>query len=313
MMGGGDILVKGAVSLAQRLGVSTLVIGLTIVAFGTSAPELVVGVDAVLEGAPTLALGNAVGSNIANILLVVGLPAMIMPVAVNAPKLGRNQIYMLGASMLLILMAFNGPITAAYGAVLVVLLLTFLFISSRKGSTPSDEQSLEDEAVHMIEDHGIEAEAEPQAVWISIAQTVAGLAALVFGADLLVDGAVTVARSLGVSEAIIGLSLVALGTSLPELVTAFAAAVRGHSDVAIGNVVGSNIFNILGIVGVSSLVGDIPVPDSFLNMDLWVMIGASALLLPAYFAKIKIGRLYGGFLLALYIGYMVQLTMTSGL
>jgi cation:H+ antiporter len=299
----GDFLVRGAVSLAQRFGVPTLIIGLTIIAFGTSAPELVVGIDAVLTGAPTLALGNVVGSNIANVLLVIGVPAFIAPMACNAPKMGRNMIIMIGASIIFFIMASFGTITAVNGLILLALLICFLLFSALQGKKSKDDAALIEEYEELAE--------EPVSYGKASFLIIAGLLGLSFGADLLVAGSVNVARSLGVSEAVIGLTLVAIGTSLPELVTAIVAAVRGHCDVAVGNVIGSNIFNTLGIIGVASLFGDIPVPDSFVRFDLWVMLGASLLLIPYYKTRKHVGKISGLIMILLYGAYLYNLTLSA--
>ncbi len=299
----GDFLVRGAVSLAHKAGISTLVIGLTIVAFGTSAPELVVGVDAVLKGSPTLALGNIVGSNIANSLLVIGLPAIIAPMTCDAPRLGRNLMMMLGATLIFIWFAQGGAFTFWDGFVLLILLFMFLAYSGmRAKKCPMELEGLDE--IHEIEQH-------PIPYRKSWAMVIGGLAGLAIGADLLVVGSIELARSFGVSEALIGLTLIALGTSLPELVTAMVAAIRGHCDVAVGNVIGSNIFNILGIMGVSSMVGTIPVPDSFLNVDLWVMLAAALLIVPFTRLRSQLGKFSGFALVALYIGYMVHLAHSA--
>lgn len=309
----GDYLVRGSVAVARHFGVPTLIIGLTIVAFGTSAPELVVGIDAVLSGAPTLALGNVVGSNIANVLLVIGAPAIIAPISCNAPRLGKNLFFMLGISLLLIFFAYSGPITADKGALMVILLVAFLLNSARRDKRPIDKATQDNEAVHTIEDAGAEPDETPPTLPICALYVIGGLIGLVVGADLLVDGAVTIARALEVPEAIIGLTLVAIGTSLPELVTAVAAATKGHSDVAMGNVLGSNIFNILGILGISSLFGDIPVPENFRAFDLWVMLGTSLLILPFFLMRRRVGRVLGFGMVALYCLYLYHLVATGAL
>lgn len=299
----GDFLVRGAVSLAHRAGVSTLIIGLTIVAFGTSAPELVVGVDAVLKGSPTLALGNIVGSNIANSLLVVGLPAIIAPMTCDAPRLGRNLMMMVGATLIFIWFAQSGTFTSSQGLILLALLAMFLTYSGmRAKKCPTELEGLDE--ITEIEEH-------PIPYRKSWAMVIGGLIGLALGADLLVVGSIELARAFGVSEALIGLTLIALGTSLPELVTAMVAAIRGHCDVAVGNVVGSNIFNILAIMGVSSMVGDIPVPDSFLAVDIWVMLGAALLLIPFTRLRSQLGKMSGFVMVALYIGYMVHLAHSA--
>lgn len=299
----GDFLVRGAVSLAHKAGVSALVIGLTIVSIGTSAPELVVGIDAVLEGSPTLALGNIVGSNIANSLLVVGLPAIIAPMVCDAPRLGRNISIMIGATLVFIWFALDGAITFGNGAMLAGLLVIFLFYSGMRAKKCPSELDGIDEITEVAE--------HPIPYRKSWAMVIGGLFGLTFGADLLVNGSIELARTYGVSEALIGLTLVALGTSLPELVTAMVAAVRGHCDVAVGNVIGSNLFNILGIMGVSSMVGTIPVPDSFLNVDIWVMLGASLLIIPFTKYRAQLGKLAGFAMVALYVAYMVHLAHSA--
>lgn len=299
----GDFLVRGAVSLAQKAGVSTLVIGLTIVAFGTSAPELVVGIDAVLKESPTLALGNVVGSNIANSLLVVGLPAIIAPMTCDAPRLGRNLMMMTGATLIFIWFAQSGEFTASNGLVLLALLAIFLGYSAmRAKKCPTELEGLEE--IEELEEH-------PIPYRKSWAMVVGGLIGLALGADLLVVGSIDLARAFGVSEALIGLTLIALGTSLPELVTAMVAAIRGHCDVAVGNVVGSNIFNILAIMGVATQFGTIPVPESFLSVDLWVMLGATVLLIPFTKLRSQVGKLSGVLMVILYIGYMVHLAHSA--
>lgn len=299
----GDFLVRGAVSLAQKAGVSTLIIGLTIVAFGTSAPELVVGVDAVLKGSPTLALGNVVGSNIANSLLVVGLPAIIAPMTCDAPRLGRNLMMMVGATLVFIWVAQGGEFTFMHGLLFLALLAMFLLYSGmRAKKCPTELEGLDE--ITELEEHPIPYKK-------SWAMVIGGLAGLAVGADLLVVGSIELARAFGVSEALIGLTLIALGTSLPELVTAMVAAIRGHCDVAVGNVVGSNIFNILAIMGVSSQFGSIPVPESFLQVDLWVMLGAALLLIPFTRLRSQVGKMSGVVMVALYVGYMIHLAHSA--
>ena len=300
----GDFLVRGSVSLAMRAGISKLVIGLTIVAFGTSAPEMLVGIDAVLQGAPTLAIGNVVGSNIANALLVVGVPALLAPVVCCVPKVGRNLAMMLVATALFIALSMDGKFAYMEGAILLVGLALFLGYSvlARK-ACPAEA------AAQMAEME--ELDRKPDGYGMAIICLVGGLAGLAIGADLLVIGSVQIATEFGIPEAVIGLTLVALGTSLPELVTCVMAAIRGHSDVAIGNVIGSNIFNILAIMGVAPLFGTIPVPESFLQVDLWVMLGSSLLLIPFVKIRKQVGRLGGIMMVSLYIGYLVYLAHST--
>ena len=301
----GDGLVRGAVTLATKLGVPTLIISLTIIAFGTSAPELVVGVDAVLAGSPTLALGNVVGSNIANVLLVIGLPAVIAPVACCAPRLGRNFIMMFTATMVVVFLAQDGLVSMVDAIILVSGLLAFLGYSAYRAHKHRQETN---GAIDDEDDYADEDDIEPVgSAWVAGLLLVGGLVGLAIGADLLVNGSVTIARSLGVSEAVIGLTLVAIGTSLPELVTALAAAFRGHSEVAMGSVIGSNMFNLLGILGISGIVGHIPVPLGFMELDFWVMAGSSLLLAPFIRMRGRITRPIGLAMVGAYTYYMFTL------
>lgn len=299
----GDFLVRGAVALAKKMGVPTLVIGLTIVAFGTSAPELVVAIDAVLIGAPTLALGNVIGSNIANVLLVIGLPALIYPISCASPRMTRNLMIMLAATVIFIFMgiASQGAYTAPQGFILLGLLTLFLVYSALRAKAHP-------EAVEPLEELDGICET-PQSYGFSAMLVIGGVIGLGFGADMLVKGAVVIAREWAISEEVIGLTLVAIGTSLPELVTALVAAFRRHHDVAVGNVIGSNLFNLLAVIGAASIFGDIPIPDSFMRVDMWVMLAASIALLPYCHYKQSVGRYSGiGFLLAysFYMGFLLQ-------
>ena len=296
----GDALVKGAVNLSLRLGVPALIVGLTVVAFGTSAPELLVSVKAVLVDAPALALGNVVGSNTANILLVLGIPALIAAVPV-ARELMRDYAGMMAATALFLGVAFLGPIRWPHALVLLAglaLMLGDAFLRARAHRS-ANETELEG--------------AEPGMPWWRIGlYTGLGLVGLPIGAELLVDGSVAIARELGVSEAVIGLTLVAIGTSLPELATTVMAALRREAGVALGNVLGSNMFNLLGIIGVAGLVGPIPVPAEMLTRDLWVMTAASALLAVFVLTGRPITRVWGLGLTALYAAYLAVLVLQGG-
>lgn len=303
----GDLLVRGSVSLAQRMGVSPMVIGLTIIAFGTSAPELVVAIDAVITGAPSLALGNVVGSNIANVLLVLGVPALVAPILCNTPRLGRNFSIMAAVTVIYTIIALLGDFTWMEGILLLIMLMGFLYYSATRSKSPTVEIS----STTPSDDTENNQDEEPDSTPKAIIFTLVGLAGLAFGADLLVQGAVQIASNLGVSEAIIGLTLVAIGTSLPELVTTITAAARGHSDVAIGNVIGSNIFNLLAITGISSLFGTIPVPDSFRALDLWVMLASVIILIPFIAFRMNIARVAGLVMLGGYIGYMTYIAQKA--
>lgn len=300
----GDLLVRGAVSLAGRLGVSPLVISLTVVAFGTSAPELVVGVQAALADVPTLALGNVVGSNIANVFLVLGLPALIFPIMCSAHDLKFNLIHMLVATALFIGLAFLGPFGLWQGLLFVGLLTAFLVQSgmrARVGNTYAPEELADIEGMPE----------KPYSYTVATVMLVLGLGGLALGADLLVDGATVIARRFGVPEEVIGLTLVAVGTSLPELVTAIMAAIHKHGDVAIGNVIGSNIFNIYGILGITALIRPVPVPPAMLSLDLWVMAAGALVMIPFVLRRGAVTAPYGLLFFAAYVFYMWVLGTTA--
>lgn len=293
----GDSLVRGAVNASLRLGVPALIVSLTVVAFGTSAPELLISIEAIDDQAPGLALGNVVGSNTANILLVLGLPALISTLSTSECDTRKSYVTMLIASLIFIVVAFFGPITWVHGILLLSLLTAILADQARQA------------LAHRRKASEIEVDlegADPNLSWRWIAVYLAlGLIGLPLGADLLVDSSLEIAEDFGVSESVIGLTLVALGTSLPELATTVMAALRRQADVAIGNVIGSNIFNLLGIMGVASLFGTIPVEHDFLEFDLWVMLGASVLIAPFVFSRTRnMTRRWGFALCAGYIGYI---------
>jgi len=283
---GGDFLVRGSVSLARRLGVSTLLIGLTVVACGTSAPELVVSLNAALSGAPGLSIGNVVGSNVANILLVLGVPAIIAPIASSDAKVDHTNAFMIGASALFIALCWFGPLKAWQGGILLVLFFSFLAASYGRAMRDNREAAAVSGEVQEI--HSV-----PGSMGATIAITLGGLVGLAAGSHLLVDGATGIARTFGLSEAVIGVTLIAVGTSLPELATSLMAALHRHGDVAVGNVIGSNLFNILGVMGLTALVVPVPVPAKFLSFDLWVMLATTLVLLPFIAARLQIGRMAG--------------------
>ncbi|MEX2519438.1 MAG: calcium/sodium antiporter [Paracoccaceae bacterium] len=288
----GDFLVRGAVALSLRLGIPALVVSLTVVAFGTSAPELLVSVQATMDGATDLVFGNIVGSNIANVLLVLGVPALISPIAVSQNGVLRNFVMMIVASLILIGVCAFGGFTFWIGAAFLVLLAVMLcdaYVLARSGRVV------------------IELEDAPECMSpLPIAAClIGGLIGLPIGAHLLIEGARSTAVAFGVSEAAIGLTLVAVGTSLPELATTLMAAVRRQADVAAGNVIGSNIFNILGVFGVSALVADLPTPAGFLELDLWIMLGTALLIAPFVLLKRDIGRATGLVFVAAYVVYCV--------
>ena len=297
---GGEGLVRGSVRIAERLGISKLLIGLVIVGFGTSMPELLVSMKAALAGTPEIALGNVVGSNIANVLLIVGMAAVITPI------LGweRTAVREARVAALVSLAAFalvqGEVITKLEGITMLVVLAGYLFLSYWLEKRDPQAKTFQHEAEE-FEDIPL-----PRP-WLAPVLALGGIVALVFGADMLIEGAVNIARDFAVPDAVIGLSLVAIGTSLPELATAIVAAIRRHYDVVLGNVIGSNIFNILAILGVTVVIQPIEVSARFREIDTPVMLGSALLLLALLFVTKTIGRLWGFLMLALYAAYMVLL------
>lgn len=274
---GGDVLVRGAVSLAVKLEIPTLVIGLTIVAFGTSAPELVISLRSALAGSPGIAIGNVVGSNIANVLLVLGIPALIAATNCDQPFIKRNMMYVIGASLLFITLCFLGPLSFWHGAILFGCMVAFLVESGRRAAQRSDAATIiGEESIELID--GVSG--VPTRNWVIAAFLIIGLVALPIGAQLTVSAATVIAKNFGISEAAIGLTVVAIGTSLPELSTTIAAALRGHCGLALGNVLGSNLFNILAIMGLTAMVVPVPVPDVIKQVDVWVMLAAALVITP---------------------------------
>ncbi len=293
----GELLVRGAVALAELFGVSKLVIGFTIVAFGTSAPELVVCISAALEGAPGIAFGNVVGSNIANVLLVLGVPALIYPLTCDNQSALRDSFIMIGGSLLFAVLAWIGFIGFFEGALLVAGLALVIYLAYRRARLSGEDSA--DDALEEYEEN------MPKSIWLSLVFVLAGLVGLIAGSTLLVDGAVSIATAAGVSEEIIGLTLVALGTSLPELATSLIAAFRRQGDVAIGNVLGSNLFNITGIIGATALIKPLEAPAQILHFDLFIMLAASAILIPIFLLRKPVGRMLGAFFCVAYVSYIV--------
>ncbi|MEM9715238.1 MAG: calcium/sodium antiporter [Pseudomonadota bacterium] len=288
---GGDALVRGAVSLSLRVGIPALIVSLTIVAFGTSAPELLITIQAGLDNVPQLALGNIIGSNIANILLVLGVPAVIFGIQSQGTDTRRDFCLMIGASVLFIALAFSMPFGPMTGIILFATIVVILGITfwQAKAGTVNPEEDLE---------------VEDDPFWKSILFLIGGLIALPSGAKLLIDGSIVVATKMGISEAVIGLTIVAIGTSLPELATTVMAAYRKQADVAIGNVLGSNMFNLLVIGSAAAFFGPFKVDPQFLRFDLWIMIGASLLVIPYVFAHINLNRVWGFAFCAGYVAYI---------
>lgn len=299
----GDILVRGAVGLSERFHIPPLIIGLTVVSFGTSAPELMVSLKATLDGYSGIAVGNVVGSNIANVLLVLGMPAMIASIDVNQPYIRRNLLFMLGASIIFIALCFGGPLAVPHGVVLITLLGLFLYESMRRARAAQAMMAINTADLETID--GVEG--VPHSFPLSILFIVLGIIGLPIAAHLTVEGASGIAKAWGVSDHVIGLTVVAIGTSLPELAATIMAALRSEAGLAIGNVIGSNLFNLLAILGITALVAPVAVPDVFLDFDLWVMLGASALLAPFIFSHRRIGRAAGIAFVLLYATYIVIL------
>ncbi len=294
---GGNLLVRGSVDLARRLGVSPLVIGLTVIAFGTSAPELLVSLIAALEGAPGVAVGNVVGGNIANILLILGVAGLIYPVGWKPRSLYRYGLVTIFATVLFVVLCMTGRIESWHGALLLMCLGGYLaYTYSGERGTRETAQAYEREVAEIGQDHDPLTQA--------LMRLGLGFAGVILGAELLVDGAVVLARVAGVSEAVIGLTLVAVGTSVPELVTSAVAAFRRHTELALGNVLGSNVFNMLGVMGAVSVVTPVAVPDEMRRFDLWVMMAVILAFVPLGIRARRIGRPLALAFLALYAAYV---------
>jgi cation:H+ antiporter len=298
---GGEGLVRGSVAVAERLNLSTLLVSMVIVGFGTSAPELMVSTAAALKGAPNIALGNVVGSNIANILLILGMSAVIAPLACTRPEIMRDALAVLVASFVLVGLAQHGMIGRLSGFIMVAALgayLSYAYLTERNASR-RDEVFRE----RIAEDLG-----KPgMGLATALTLCVLGLVFLVAGAHLLVEGATAIAQRFGISNAVIGLSLVAVGTSLPELATAAISAYRKHQDVVIGNIIGSNLFNILGILGVTGIVVPIPIEGRIADIDIWIMLAVAIALAPIIWTGRVISRIEGSVFLTLYVVYMAWL------
>jgi len=284
---GGEYLVRGASSIARHYNLSPMVIGLTVVGFGTSAPEMLVSVQAALKGQPAIAIGNVLGSNIANVLLILGISALIAPLLIPVRKLWRDLGFMLLATAVIWVMLLDGNVTRLDGVILLVGLAVFLVTAFWTGQQEPDPDA-----------------APPAPMLNATLMTLGGLVVLVIGARLLVDSSTTIARSYGISEAVIGLTIVAVGTSLPELATSVIAALRKQTEIAVGNIVGSNIFNIFAILGTTAMLAPIPSEARFAAIDMpWVAASAIGLtLLAALFGGLP--RVVGVLLLVAYGGYI---------
>jgi cation:H+ antiporter len=307
---GANVLVRGASKLALSFGISPLVVGLTIVAFGTSAPEVAVSVGAVLDGRTDIAIGNVVGSNVFNVLFILGLSALITPLLVDRQLIRQEVPILIGAALLLVALGLDGSLSRFDGGLLFALLVAytvFLIVQSRRESQAEREAA--DGGTASAAAGGWDSKLPVQLLLIA-----AGLVALVLGSDALVTASVAFARQLGVSDLIIGLTIVAAGTSMPEVATSIAAALKGERDIAVGNVVGSCTFNILGCLGLSGLVAAAPgltMAPSIMSFDIWVMLVATVACLPVFITGREIARWEGGVFLAYYIAYVAYLILAA--
>jgi cation:H+ antiporter len=307
---GASLLVRGASKLALSFGISPLVVGLTIVAFGTSAPEVAVSVGAVLDGKTDIAIGNVVGSNIFNVLFILGASALITPLVVNIQLIRQEVPIMIGASLLLLALGLDGRLSFWDSAFLIVLLVAytvFLVVQSRRETKAAQDE------------YAAEVQPAAKGAWddslvVQVLLIAGGLAALVFGSGWLVDASIAFAKALGVSDLVIGLTIVAAGTSMPEVATSITAAVKGERDIAVGNVVGSNTFNILGCLGLSGVVsGDLglAMAPSLLSFDIWVMLAVALACLPVFMTGREIARWEGGVFVAYYAAYVAYLILAA--
>ena len=310
LVAGAELLVRGASKLALSFGVSPLVVGLTVVSFGTSAPEVAVSVGAALDGNTDIALGNVVGSNIFNVLFILGVSALITPLVVNIQLIRQEVPIMIGASLLLLVLSLDGRLGTFDAALLFGLLLAYTVFLVRQSRR--ETQAARDEFA---------AEVKPAAAgaWdarlpVQLALIVVGLGLLVLGSEWLVSSAVSFAKTLGVSDVVIGLTIVAAGTSMPEVATSVMAALKGERDIAVGNVVGSNTFNILGCLGLSGLAAGaagLAVPAAVLNFDVWVMLAVALACLPVFVTGREIARWEGGLFLLYYVAYVAYLILAA--
>lgn len=304
LVSGGEFLVRGASSIALRVQISPLVIGLTIVAFGTSAPELFISVQSAMQGSPDLAMGNVVGSNICNLALVLGVTAIIFPVPVQKDSIRIDWPMTMGSSVLLYLLVQDLMLSYLEGVIFVLILTaysTFVIVKSRRKNKAGKD---------ILEEADLPAEPS-KSVWKDVAFIVLGTVALAFGSEWFVDGAKALAINFGVSERVIGITVLALGTSLPELVTATVAAFRKATDIAVGNLMGSNIFNILSILGITSIIQPVEVSSVIVGEDMLWMLAITLIILPMMLIKKKITRVEGLIILIFY-GYYIYTVVQPG-
>jgi cation:H+ antiporter len=301
LLAGGELLVRGAVSAAKALGVSPLLIGLTLVGFGTSTPELVTSLTAALSGSPGIAVGNVVGSNTANILFILGLAALIYPLAIDPKGFARDAIMLVASALACLAVVLYGRMSAIVGIAFIVSLIVYvIYVYLQEKRVP--------DAAAVVAEHRCE-DARPGSsnIAVSLVMAIGGIGFTIWGAGYLVNGSIALAKGLGISDTIIGLTIVAVGTSMPELVTSVMAALRKHSDVAYGNIIGSNIYNVLFILGATSVIKPITIPEQIARFDIWVMLVATALLVIFARTGIKLQRWEGAVFVAVYAGYTTYL------
>ena len=299
---GGELLVRGAVATATRAGVSPLLIGLTLVGFGTSTPELITSVEAAFVGAPGIAVGNVVGSNIANILLILGVAALICPLAVSRRAFYRDGTVVSVATLCGVAVCLTGELRPPAGVLLVAFLIAYIVYCYRA------ERIVENTTENPVRPALAVPGSIDLTLAVSIVLLIGGLALTMLGAHLLVSSVLAIGAEAGISETVLGVTVVAVGTSLPELTTSVLAAFRRQPDIAFGNIVGSNIYNILGILGITAILEPIRVPPEILRTDIWIMLGATALLLFFSISGWRISRTEGGIFLAAYGAYLLFVT-----
>ncbi len=295
-------MVKGSSSIALRLHLSPLVVGLTIVAFGTSAPELIISIQSAIMGSPDIAMGNVIGSNICNLALVLGVAAVINPVAVKRDSINIDWPMTMGSSVLLYLLVMEGRLDATEGILFVIILIAYLYFIIRR--------SRKDVMMSKLEQRESDVPDAPvKQSWKDYLYIALGCVGLYFGSEWFVGGAKDLAMQLGVSERVVGLTVVAIGTSLPELVTSAMASIKGHTDLALGNLMGSNIFNILSILGITSLVQEIHVSEAILNSDIIWMLLITLMVLPLMIVRREVSKIDGVILLSVYLVYIYTVVM----
>ena len=306
---GAELLVRGASRLAAAFGVSPLVIGLTIVAIGTASPEIAVSIQAAANGQGDLTLGNVLGSNIFNILFILGVTSIVAPIVIAEQLIRKDAPLLLGISLLAFVLAFDGNLGAFDGIILLLLVAMYVFFALKQSRSESEAVQKE-----YAEEYKQKESRTQKSIILNSAFILAGLGLLVLGSNLLVDSAVRIAKALGVSELVIGLTIVAIGTSLPEVATSVIAALKGESDIAVGNAVGSNIFNLLGVLGIGALVSPngIFVSPQVLQFDLPVMVFVALVTLPVFYIDSRISRLEGGLLFSYYVIYVIYIIMRAG-